>query len=190
MQKKTLWEFKALELLYQGNVTALTAAAWTNSRFFQSSAAGGLLIGVLRFIHHAPYLCVEFTSLIIQTVVSAMINDNHLPSQAGNCRETAWKAKTKSLKQCEPEKGFCLVLGSDSVAPKRFRDEGLHESVLGMVDAKQVRKHFSLTLILLFPRNQLLPHPRSIPLQPRVQLGKVAWHARFPWSQALQRKGK
>lgn len=53
-------------------------------RLFQANSSGSFLLVILRLIHHAPNLCIEFAGLIIQAVVTTMINHNDLP---GNCKD-------------------------------------------------------------------------------------------------------
>lgn len=58
-------------------------------RLFQANSSGSFLLVILRLIHHAPNLCIEFAGLIIQAVVTTMINHNDLP---GNCETLQRKA--------------------------------------------------------------------------------------------------
>lgn len=121
-------------------------------RLFQANSSGSFLLVILRLIHHAPNLCIEFAGLIIQAVVTTMINHNDLPGTCKDrkklyretphfflrpnlrrsvCSTCAWTRPALILLSCnfQPRRGLiCVVFRFGESA--RCPDVGHHETFL------------------------------------------------------------
>ena len=106
-------------------------------RLFHTGSSGSFLLIILRLIHHVPNLRIEFASLIIQAVVTTMINHNDLP---GNCNHQSFTAKNASnvgTPHFQPRRGLTCVVFHFAVST-RCPGVGHHETFLSQFKSKLV----------------------------------------------------